>query len=151
MSSFIVTSININKKSGKVFLSGYSSNVSPKTPSRFESTYLSDMLRDHGAEAVDLYLLEQYAGGMMRGGNNDYSNTIKVYGTASAGNLAKLRAVKQGAKGQKYYIKNWQGYVTRMTSRRAFLSPYASSAKKFSFVDAMAKASRYQGMEVVPA
>lgn len=151
MSSFIVTSINVDTKQGKVFLSGYSSNVSPKTPSRFESSYLSDMLRDHGAGAVDSYLLEQYAGGMMRGGNNEYANTIKIYGTASLENLAKLRSVKQGAKGQKYYLKNYQGYVTRMTSRRAFLSPYSSSAKQFSFVDAMVKASRYQGMEVVPA
>lgn len=65
MITFITKSIAINEKAGTVHLTGHYNNVFPATPSRFESTYLSDMLKEQGRQAVDKYLLEQFQGGMM--------------------------------------------------------------------------------------
>jgi hypothetical protein len=150
MSSFIVTSISIKKN--KVFLTGYSSNVYPKIPQRFESSYLSDMLKTGGKEAVDLYLLEQYAGGMMRGGNNDYTNTIRLYGNATYENLLKLRAEKKKSSGKKYVIQSSDGmFFTRITRKGAFSSPFKEQAKHFSYIQAKAKAKSFSGVNVVEA
>lgn len=151
MSSFHATSININTKAGTAHLTGYDSNVFPKKASRFESTYLSDMLKEKGQEAVDSYLLEQYQGGMVKGGNNDYNNTLALYTDATMENLAKLRQLKKDMRGAKFVIKTHIGYVVSMTTRRYRSSPSMDNAMKLDIITAMIKAKRITGAEVILA
>lgn len=144
MSTFITTGINVDVKKGKVFLSGYSSNVSPAKPSRFESTYLSEMLQTQGQEAVDAYLLEEFQGGMMRGGNNEYNQAMQLYGNATMENLVKLRQLKKESRGLKYVIQFMNGYYLKsMTTRRYFSTPIVENALQLNMVDAMIKAKKF--------
>lgn len=151
MSTFIMISININEKAGTVHLTGYSSNVYPKKASRFESEYLSEMLTKQGREALDLYMLEQYQGGMIRGGSNEYANTIALYRGATLENLKHLRELKKTMKGVKYALRFDCGYAARITASRALLTPYLSDALQMDIVTAMIKAKRFNGAEVIPA
>lgn len=151
MSTFICKSIGINKKQGKVFLTGHSSNVTPATPKRFESEYLSKMLVEDGVGAVEAYLLKQYQGGMMRGGKNDYAATLQIYGEANLENLAKLREVKASGAGSKYVISYGAYYLERITARKASTCVSKVQAQKLNLVDAMLAAKRFDGAEIVAA
>jgi hypothetical protein len=145
MSSFHTTSITINTKAGTVHLTGYESNVFPKKACRFESSYLSDMLKEQGPEAVDAYLLEQFQGGMMKGGDNDYNNTLKLYGSATLENLQKLRELKTLNRGKKFSISCGIGYLVSITSRRYKTSPDISRALVFNYIQAALKAKLVNG------
>lgn len=142
MSSFYTTSIAINAKKGTVHLTGYDSNVFPKKAKRFESSYLSEMLQTQGREALDAYLLEQYQGGMMKGGKNEYNQTLQLYGAANMQNLLKLRQLKNDGKGVKFVISAGIGYLVNITSRRYKTSGTIERALKMDIIEATIKAKR---------
>lgn len=149
MSSFHLTSIAINEKAGTVHLTGYDSNVFTKRANRFESSHLSEMLQTQGREAVDSYMLEQYQGGMVKGGNNDYNNTLALYGECTIENLEKLRQLKNDGKGEKYVVSCPLGYLTSITTRRYKATMRKESAAQYDVISAMIKAKRIPNAEVV--
>lgn len=146
MSTFIVKSISINKKTNQVFLTGYNSNEYPKTPKRFESTYLTDMLTAQGQDVLDTYLLEQYQDGMLRGGNNDYANVLALGLDMNLENLKTVRGIKSENKGQRFIVKVSNGSFYKKGTKRNYYSTYSKEhARHFDKIGAMVIAKRING------
>lgn len=141
MSTFHATSISIDRKALTVHLSGYESNVFPKKVRRFESTYLTEMLREQGPKAVDIYLLEQFQERMMKGGNNDYNNTLQLFGQATYENLIKLRELKAANRGVKYVVWTPTGFLLNLTTRR-YKATSKERAAQFDIITAMIKSKK---------
>lgn len=78
MSYLCTRSVCINTKEQKVYLTGASNNVYPKTYERFECTPLSEILRKEGKESVEIAILEDYISGNFQGGSNKYTKALKI-------------------------------------------------------------------------
>jgi len=144
-----VKSIAINEKAGTVFITSACSNVSPQEYKRWQCTYLENMLQESGRDAVDAYILEQYQGGMMQDGATEYAQVVKLYSEINLENLKELRQLKKDNRGKKYIITHGQNYFSVITRSRGFLTPAREQAKKFSMVDALIKAKRFSGAQVI--
>ena len=77
MSYEIIRGISV-KKDG-VYITSASNNVYPRTYYREQSPLLSNLLFEHGREAVDKAILRYYWGGTFQGGSNDYQRSIALF------------------------------------------------------------------------
>lgn len=135
-------------KEGEVFITSASNNCFPISYNRFQCTYLETMLKEQNREAVDTYILEQYSGGMMQGGSNEYHQTLQFYGSATLENLQRLRALKKEKRGAKHVIKRGANYLYRVRKSGALLTSDVERAQKFSIIEATIKAKGYNGVEI---
>lgn len=148
MSHEKVKSLSINEKTGEVYMTSASNNCVPISYNRNRNTWLENLLKEKGREAVDAYILEQYDGGMMQGGNNEYTQAMKFYGKATPENLQKLRTLKKETKGAKYVIKHGANYLYKVGKSGAKLTSDLEQAQKFSIIDATIKSKGYGDVEV---
>lgn len=82
--------INEKAKTKTVFITSASNNCFPITYNRYQCKFLEDILNDKGRAAVDEYILQQYQGGMMQGGNNEYTQAANIYGRYNMDALERL-------------------------------------------------------------
>lgn len=147
-----VKSLSINDKTGEVFITSTSNNVFPQIYRRSRNQWLEDLLKEQGREAVDLYILDAYAGSMMQGGNNEYNQTLQFYGSATLENLNKLRALKKESRGVKYVIKHGtNNYLYKVTKSGALLTSDKERAQTLSLIDATIKSKSFNEVEIIPA
>ena len=151
MSHEKIKSLSINEKTGEVFITSTSNNVFPYHYARRKNQWLEDLLKEKGREAVDIYILDAYNGGMMQGGNNEYNQALQFYGSATLENLQKLRALKKETRGVKYVIKHGTNYLYRVRKSGAVLTNNVERAQKFSIIDATIKSKGYSEVEVIKA
>src|SRR3990167_5496526 len=76
MSYEVIKQIKI--KDNKVFITGASNNVYPRTPHESECISLSEVLQKEGREKVDIEILEEYESGNFQGGKNKYTRALEV-------------------------------------------------------------------------
>lgn len=161
MSYLCTRSVCINTKEQKVFLTGASNNVYPKTYERFECTPLSEILRNEGKEAVEIAILQDYIDGNLQGGSNKYTRALKILRNNPA--FAKFdwqnswdehrknkeenaeeyrdllaQALKSSLPSEKYCITKRHGENTvyaqhRKGGRYIYWTMYKEKAKRFDF------------------
>jgi hypothetical protein len=159
MSYEIIKRIRI--ENGNVFVTSCSSNVYPKTPYEFESTYLSNLLKE-GQEKLDLQILKFYEDGSWQGSyynkwkravdklksTNEYSKFNWHNASYNEGcPITALRNTKEfddfllsglKMKTEKYILTNGFHYIRKVTGK--FLKNYyfttdKNKAKIFNFMN----------------
>ena len=79
MSYEIVRSVKIDKKNNKVFITGASNNVTPKTYTKWNCSTISHILETKGEVAAIKEILEAYWDGQFQpGGINYYSKSMSL-------------------------------------------------------------------------
>jgi len=141
--------ITINEKNGTVFITSASNNCFPITYRKWQCRYLEDMMKEHGREAVDSYILEQYNGGMMQGGVNEYNQTLQVFKYGTLDNLEKLRKMKKDSRGKKFIVATESGDMFLFNNKRLTLNK--EKAATFTQIEAIIKARRYHGLQALEA
>lgn len=76
MSYEIVRSIKV--RDGKVYLKSSANNVSPRTFREWECTSLSAYLANHGQDALEAEILEQFESGVFQGPIARYNNALAI-------------------------------------------------------------------------
>ena len=149
MSHEKIKSISINEKKSEVYITSASSNCFPQTYERYKCKYLEKMLIEQGRDAVDNYILEQYQGGMMQGGNNEYRQTMQLFNNATPEGLNQLRKLKKDTKGNQYIIQHGNTYFSKITKKRAICTRYKEEALKLNKIDAMIKAKKFTDVQII--
>lgn len=78
MSHEIVKKIEINKDEKKVYITGCSNNVRPRTPRRWECTYYKELAQAEKWDEIELDILDAYISGNFQGTKNKYTRALQV-------------------------------------------------------------------------
>jgi len=79
MSYEIVRSIKLDKKNKKVYVTGASNNVTPRTYMKWETPSLTEIFEKQGEVAVIKEILDAYYSGNFQPGNqNHYSKSLAL-------------------------------------------------------------------------
>ena len=73
-----VKSIKIDTRNNKVFITSASNNVRPLHYSRGECVFLSNMLKEKGVDAVEIFILKEYESGNLQEGKNKFTQALKA-------------------------------------------------------------------------
>lgn len=76
MSYEIIKKIQIHDN--KVYVTGASNNVYPRTPKEWECHMISKILQEKGQEEAEIEILRAYEEGNFQGGNNKYTRALQV-------------------------------------------------------------------------
>lgn len=109
MSYDIITSIGI--KSGKVFVSSYCSNITPKRASRWEAESLTKILQEKGKDELDRVILFEFWKGNFQGKSTKYGKFIEIIFDRKAspfkwGNVGEASEVGSEKYGEKIIFTN---------------------------------------------
>lgn len=155
MSYEIIKKIRI--ENGKVFVTSCSSNVYPKTPYEYETTYLSKLLNE-GQEKLDLEILKFYEDGSWQGSyNNKWKRAVDKlksteeyekynwrktsYKADCPINIARntkefddflLSGLKM--KTEKYIVTNGSAFVFKLTRNKIKMTYNENEAKIFNYM-----------------